>query len=74
MNEEIWDSKLVSQVAKVIGYNNAIVELSKVPRKDYAQALINSFDWSGTPQGHGFWSVIQEGFRPKKYNGGQEEW
>lgn len=55
------NSKLVRQVAKVIGLRRAREELKKVEKEtdvDYEQSLFCAFVWDNTSQGHPYWRDI----------------
>lgn len=53
-----------NQVAKVIGFERAVIELSEVlayiPSKNIfrEEDLYGSFYWDDSPQGYKFWSLI----------------
>lgn len=66
------DCGCFDEVAEVIGYNQAVEELEKVVKfnpKDFSEEdpLISAFTWTGTPQGHEFWSHICAGIMPEGF-------
>lgn len=56
--EDVIKESLARNIGEVIGYNNAIAELSRVEQVIEGNILIKAFGWDGTPQGHEFWRGI----------------
>lgn len=70
--EELHPADLAcfGQVADVIGYDAAVVELQKVMDSWVVAAdvsLFLAFNWVYTPQGHRFWRSIHCGYIPEGY-------
>ena len=66
------DLACFGEVAKVIGYDSAVIELQRVIdsncRLDMDKSIVvRAFDWGFTPQGRVFWNDIDDGYIPKGY-------
>ncbi len=63
------DMRCFNQVARVIGVENAKMELSIVLRKNSLYVrddlpIFYAFPWRGTPQEYEFWCDISRGINP----------
>jgi hypothetical protein len=52
------------QVADVLGYSRAMVELAKVNIVNPDGSLCGAFDWTASPQNHWFWESVAGGNLP----------
>ena len=66
--ERVEDLRCFMKVSRVLKHNDAVCELGKVVDFfDEDRLLRHSFPWDRSPQGQGFWSLINRGVVPLPY-------